>query len=57
MDVNLDVLYQYWVGLPKPERWPEEMRDFPVQAHGKYAFLEGLRLGISFGRLISEDGT
>ncbi|MCI9424227.1 MAG: hypothetical protein HFF30_01555 [Flavonifractor sp.] len=39
-------LYDALIGPPNPERWPESMRDRPVEAQGRYAFQEGLRLGI-----------
>lgn len=34
------------MGYPKPERWPEELRDNPVAGHSRYAFEEGFRLGV-----------
>ena len=46
MSLYLDLLYDYFVGYPKPERWPEELRDNPVAGHSRYAFEEGFRLGV-----------
>ncbi|WP_297871577.1 hypothetical protein [uncultured Oscillibacter sp.] len=44
--VVVELLYHAWVGGPDPERWPEWMRDNPVQGQGLYSFYQGLRLGI-----------
>ena len=45
MSPAIEQLYDYFVGLPRPERRPEELQDNPMLAHGQYAFPEGLRLG------------
>ncbi len=46
MSLMINLLYDYFVGYPKPERWPEELWDNPVAGHSRYAFEEGFRLGI-----------
>ena len=46
MTPAIEQLYEYFVGQPHPERWPEELRDNPTLAHGQYAFDQGLRLGL-----------
>ena len=45
MSLYINLLYDYFVGYPDPERWPEELRDNPVAGHSRYAFAEGFRLG------------
>lgn len=55
VDINLDYLYACWVGLPDPNKWEEDRKDVPLLGHGYYAFCEGLRLGVSLGRLIAEE--
>ena len=45
MSPAIEQLYDYFVGQPRPERWPEELQGNPMLAHGQYAFSEGLRLG------------
>lgn len=46
MSLMIDLLYDYFVGYPKPERWPEELQDNPVDGHSRYAFEEGFRMGV-----------
>ena len=41
-----DLLYEYWVGPPNPSRWPKEWQSRPADGHSRYAFQEGLRLGL-----------
>ena len=45
MSPAIEQLYDYFVGQPRPDRWPEELQDNPMLSHGQYAFSEGLRLG------------
>lgn len=42
----LDYLYDYWVGLPDPAKWPEYAREDPVRGHGRYSFRQGVLLGL-----------
>ena len=44
MSPAIEQLYDYFVGQPRPERWPEELQSNPMLAHGQHAFAEGLRL-------------
>ena len=46
MSPTIEILYHYFVGQPRPERWPEELQNNPMLAHGQHAFAEGLRLGL-----------
>ena len=46
MSTYMNLLYDYFVGCPDPERWPEEFRQNPVAGHSRYAFEEGFRLGV-----------
>ncbi|HIY21390.1 MAG TPA: hypothetical protein H9841_05775 [Candidatus Flavonifractor merdigallinarum] len=46
MSTYINLLYDYFVGYPTPERWPEELQNNPVAGHGRYAFEEGFRLGV-----------
>lgn len=39
-------LYDYWIGEPDPDKWPEYLQDDPVRGHGRYSFREGLILGL-----------
>ena len=45
MSPAIEQLYDYFVGQPHPERWPEGLQSNPMLANGQYAFSEGLRLG------------
>ena len=45
MSTVIELLYEYWIGLPDPNKWPEALRDNPVKGHSQYAFHEGLCLG------------
>ena len=42
----MDYLYDYWIGLPNPDKWPEYVLNDPVQGHGRYSFQQGLVLGL-----------
>ena len=38
MSPAIEQLYDYFVGQPRPERWPEELQSNHMLAHGQYAF-------------------
>ena len=42
----LDYLYDYWIGPPDPNKWPEYARENPVRGHGCYSFRQGVLLGL-----------
>ena len=47
MSLYLELLYEYFVGPPRPDLWPEELRNSPTAGHGLYSFEQGVRLGLS----------
>ena len=46
MSPAIEQLYDYFVGQPRPEQWPEELQSNPAAGHGMYAFEQGFRLGL-----------
>ncbi len=46
MSPVIDLLYEYWIGPPRPEEWPDCLSHDPMKVHGEYCFSEGLRLGL-----------
>lgn len=42
----IDYLYDCWIGLPDPSKWPEYVQDNPVLGHGRYSFRQGVMLGL-----------
>lgn len=42
----VEELYPYFVTGPNPNFWPDHLKADPIQAHGLWAFYQGLRLGI-----------
>ena len=46
MSPIIETLYSAWIGSPDPSKWPEALRDSPVDGHGQYCFREGLILGL-----------
>ena len=59
MLIAMEHLYDYWIGPPEPERWPEYLQDQPLRGHGLYCFQEGLRLGLLLAAdaFLPESGT
>ena len=49
MTKTIEMLYHYWIGAPRPERWPEFAAKDPLLAHGLDCFQEGFRLGLLLG--------
>lgn len=42
----VDELYGYFVPSVTPQFWPEYLAHDPIQAHGLWAFYQGLQLGL-----------
>ena len=49
MSVVMELLYNYWVGPPDPDKWPSHTENQPAEGQGRYAFEQGLLLGLALG--------
>lgn len=46
MSPIIETLYSAWIGPPDPSKWPENLRNSPIDGHGQYCFREGLIFGL-----------
>ena len=49
MSPIMELLYDYWIGPSDSEKWPDHIKDKPAEGQGRYAFEEGLLLGLALG--------